>query len=144
MACTWLVDGAVRRRWYPDRWVEFESTVRGRVPVPEPMGRIRFDSARTSTSTRVDEPSSIGQLYYGYQWSVGGPVRFDYPNLWLTVGRVRFVTPRSIDGLSRVEFDLSIRGASMVDHVSSLLRHTDVCRWWSWVEVGWQHHKCMC
>jgi hypothetical protein len=120
MACTCLVDGAVRRRWYPDRWVEFESTARGRVPVPEPMGRIRFDSARRSTGARIDGPSLIGQHYYGYQWSVGGPgliwlselviyrgsssIGHTEKHRWSITGWVRFVNSRCTDVWPRGEF----------------------------------------
>jgi hypothetical protein len=107
---------------YLNRWAGFDSTARGGVLVHGSMGRVWLGSSNTDTSDR-----SVGR------------VRFDYPNLWFTVGRVRLVTPRSIDGLSRVEFDLSTRGAPMFDHEASLLRHAEVCRWWSWVEFGWQY-----
>jgi len=142
MTCTWLAGGVVRRPWCPDRWAEFDSTARGQVPGTEPMGRVRLDSAGKKTSTWIDGPSSIRELRDGYLWSVGG-AEFDLTIRtcgWLW-GRVRFVTPGSIEDSLRVEFDLSTRGALMVDHVSNLICHTEVCRWWSWVEFGWQHRK---
>jgi hypothetical protein len=103
------------------------------------VGRVRFDSARTSTSTWTDGPDSIRQREDEY-WYPDRWAEFDWAAiLRIPAERVRFVTRRSIDGLSWVEFDLSTRGALMVDHVPSLLRHAEVCRWWSWVEFGWQH-----